>query len=113
MGWLDNARLLVNQYAVPTDEDYITYSGCTIYSPTGAALATPPLPELLSIQPVTSDTVYSPARNAIYSLTTGKPTWIGPYPPDAGNPNGHAWMGAVSGGNIVFVWNGLVVAVPY
>ena len=76
-------------------------------------MGTPPLPELLDIQPVTSDTIYNPARNTIYSVTTGKPTWASPYPADSGNVNGRHWMGAVSGANVVFEWEGQVVAAPY
>ncbi|MGA8728372.1 MAG: hypothetical protein WB608_06440, partial [Terracidiphilus sp.] len=87
-------------------------SGCTIYTAAGTVIATPPLPELLNIQPVTSDTVYDPSRNAIYSLLTGQATWTSPYPPDSGNA-GVAWIGAVSGPYVVFESEGRVIAVKY
>ena len=41
--------------------------------------STPPLPALNSIQTVTSDTVYDPASNSIYSLTTGQSVWTGSH----------------------------------
>jgi hypothetical protein len=109
VGWIDNGRLLVNNFNGSGD----TYLGCTIYSPTGTALASPPLPQLLSIQPVTSDTVFAPAQSAIYSLTTGKATWTNPYTPDSGNARGGAWIGAVAGPYVVFELEGRVIAVSY
>jgi hypothetical protein len=113
VGWIDNGRLLVNNYGLQGDSDVMSYLGCTIYSPTGVALATPPLPQLGNIQPVTSDTVYASAyvsgQYAIYSLTTGQATWTSPYPPDSsGNP-----IGAVSGPYVVYESEGSVVAVNY
>ncbi len=66
VGWIDNGRLLVNNYGLPGDAETPEYIGATIYSPTGTSLATPPLPALQSIQPVDSDTVYAPSKNVIY-----------------------------------------------
>ena len=106
VGWIDNGRLLVDGYSGQN-----SYSGSTIYSNTGAVLATPPLPELKSIQPVTSDTVYAPIQNAIYSLTTGQATWTSLYLPDFGNSgNG---LGALAGQYVVFESEANVIAVPY
>ena len=115
VGWIDNGRLLVNHYAQSASPNSPVYSGCTIDSPTGTVLATPPLPELHSIQPVTSDTVYEPRQNAIYSLTSGKAIWTSPYPPDSGmgGYGGGAWMGAVSGAYVVYESEGRVIAVKY
>ena len=111
VGWIDNGRLLVNQYTQTANGP--VYSGCTIYGSTGAILATPPLPELGGVQTVTSDTVYAPNRNAIYSLTTGQATWTSPYPPDSWNNSGTAWLGAISGPYVVFESEGRVIAVKY
>jgi hypothetical protein len=111
VGWIDNGRLLVNQYTQTANGP--VYSGCTIYSSTGTVLATPPLPELGGIQTVTSDTVYAPNLNAIYSLTTGQATWTSPYPPDSWNNPGTAWLGAISGPYVVFESEGRVIAVKY
>ena len=104
VGWIDNGRLLVDAVG---SQGYI---GTTIYSPTGAVLGTPPLPQLQSIQPVTSDTVYVPSRNAIYSVTTGQTTWTSPYLPDSGVQQG---IGAVAGPYVVFESEGRVIAVTH
>jgi hypothetical protein len=113
IGWIDNGRLLVNNYGYQGISDVPSYINCTIYSPTGTAVASPPLPQLLAIQPVTSDTVFAPAQSAIYSLTTGKATWTNPYTPDSGNSSGGRWIGAVAGPYVVFELEGRVVAVNY
>jgi hypothetical protein len=106
IGWIDNGRLLVNSYGlVPPVVMRLSYTGCAIYSPTGTVLASPTLPELLSIQPVTSDTVYAPGQNAIYSLTTGQTTWTNPYSAGTG--------GAIAGPYVVFESEGRVIAVKY
>jgi Putative Ig domain len=92
VGWIDNNRILVNQYVAAKPN--AAYNGCAIYSSTGVSLATPPLPELKSIQTVNSDSVYDPSHNAIYSLTTGQPTWTGSFPGSG--------VGAVSGAYVVY-----------
>ena len=91
VGWIDNSRLLVNSY---TSGRQLVYAGSTIYDPTGAKVATPPLPELREFQVATSDWIYSAQQNTIYSLTTGVAVWT--------SPNPSAGIGAVSGSNIVF-----------
>jgi len=68
LGWIDNSRILVNEYALSSGGTVLQYTGATIYDSTGAKIATPALPELKSIQTVTSDSVYDPSHNAIYSL---------------------------------------------
>ncbi len=106
VGWIDNSRLLVNSYGlVPPVVMRLSYTGCAIYSPTGTVLGAPPLPELGSIQPVTSDTVYAPGQNAIYSLTTGQTTWTNPYLAGTG--------GAIASPYVVFESEGRVIAVKY
>jgi hypothetical protein len=71
------------------------------------------LPQLMAIQPVSPDTVFAPAQSAIYSLTTGQPTWTNPYTPDSGNIHGGGWIGAVAGPYVVFELEGRVIAVSY
>jgi Putative Ig domain len=96
VGWIDNDRILVNQYVLATvgTHQIIQYGGSAIYSSAGVQLATLALPELKSIQTVNSDSVYDPSRNAIYSLTTGKPTWTASFPGSG--------VGAVSGAYVVY-----------
>jgi hypothetical protein len=100
-GWIDNGRLLVH-------EEY----NSAIYSPTGTLLATPHLPfPLPAFQPVTSDTIYIPSLNAIYSLTTGQATWTSPYHADGDWQ--HWGPGAVARSYVVFASEGNVIAIPY
>jgi hypothetical protein len=116
VGWIDNGRLLLNHYVQNPQNPYSTaYSGCSIVSPTGAAVASCSLPELHSIQAVTSDTVYELNQNVIYSLTTGQAVWTNPYLPDSGMAGyvGVAWLGAVSGPYVVFESEGRVIALKY
>jgi hypothetical protein len=106
VGWIDNNRILVNQYVLAGSRgnQYLQYS-CTIYSSAGVSLATPSLPELMSIQTVDSDSVYDPSHNAIYSLTTGLPIWTGSFPSSG--------VGAVSGAYVVYESGHSVVVESY
>jgi hypothetical protein len=106
VGWIDNSRLLVNNYNVQPS-GVAEYTGATIYSPTGAVVASPKLQELTSIETINSDQVYSPSRNSIYSLSTGA-TIFG----DGkllSTPSG----GTAVAGYAVFPSGSLVRAVPY
>jgi hypothetical protein len=94
LGWIDNNRILVNQYANSSDGTIVQYTGAAIYDSTGTKIATPALPELKGIQTVTPDSVYDPSHNAIYSLTTGQPTWTGASPGSG--------LGAVAGSYVVY-----------
>jgi hypothetical protein len=102
VGWIDNSQLLVNSY---TSGRQLVYAGSTIYDPTGAKVATPPLPELREFQVATSDWIYSAQQNTIYSLTTGAAVWT--------SPNPSAGIGAVSGSNIVFESGSRVLVESY
>jgi len=108
VGWIDNGRLLVNNYSSGINP---RYTGCTIYSPTGVILANPPLPALQAIQPASSDAIYAPNVNAIYSISTGRAIWTSPYPSD--DPYAPDYHGAVSGEYIVFQTQGRLVALKY
>jgi putative Ig domain-containing protein len=104
VGWIDNGRLLVNNY-VQTIGSFSMFSGCAIYDPTGVNLAQPALPELLAFQTVTSDSIYSPKKNAIFSLTTGALIWTSVEP--------SLGVGAVSGSHIVFASGSRVLSEGY
>lgn len=100
IGWIDNDRLLAT-----TDQ------GDVIFSAAGTQLATVALPNFQAFQTVTSDTIYVPRLNAIYSLTTGNPTWTSPYHADG---DGAHWQaGAVAGSYVVYESEGNVIATPY
>jgi hypothetical protein len=87
IGWIDNNQLLVNNYST-------TYSSASIYSATGALVSTPTLPELLTIQPINSSSLYSPGLNTIFALPSGNTLYSSTTP-----SNG---QGAVVGSNVVF-----------
>lgn len=93
VGWIDNTHLLANQWIPQFYGNYV-YGSSTIYSSTGQVLGTPPLPEIVQFQDVSSDSIYVPQQNSIYSLTTGQPLWTGTYPSSG--------IGAVSGSLIVY-----------
>ena len=105
VGWIDNDRLLVNQYILTFPFQDTLYTGCTIYSSAGVPLATPSLTELKSIQTVNSGSVYDPSHNAVYSLTTGQSAWTGSFPSTG--------VGAVSGAYIVYASGHSVVLESY
>jgi hypothetical protein len=93
IGWIDNNRILANQYTHSSDGT-VHYSGAIIYDATGAKVANPALPELKDIQTVTSDLIYDPSANTIYSLTSGQATWTGSL--------SNSGLGAVSGSYVVY-----------
>lgn len=81
------------------------YTGSAIYSSSGIKLAAPPLPELQSLQALSSDSVYDPSSNTIYSTTTGAATWT-----TASSSTGR---GAIAGSNVVFASGSEVLIQPY
>ena len=104
-GWLDNSRLVVNNYSSTTSEGYTAYkySGCTLYgsngSSTGGACAL--ASQITQFQPVTSDLIYSPELNQVVSVSTGAIAWTSANPNDLlGNP---IVGGAVAGSQAIFL----------
>jgi len=99
-GWLDNNRLLVNNYA-PDGKGNFFYSGCSIYGPNGipnsAACALPE--EVRRLQPLTSDTIFIPATNQIRVVSTGALSWM--------SGDAFEWQqspqAAVAGSTVIFV----------
>jgi hypothetical protein len=114
VGWLDNTRLLVNDY-INAGMAGIEAAGTTIYDSLGNKLGNPPILNLAPFQAVTSDSVYLPTSysqggysvgaNSIESLTTGTLTWA--------SGNSSPGPGAVGGSQIVFASGNLVLAQPY
>jgi len=114
VGWIDNNRFLANIYSMDVN-GILHYASCSIYSATGEVLASPPLPELASLQPVGRDTIYDPSRNAIYSLTTGQPVWMASFTNlyTRLNPLTNKGVGAVAGNYVVYKSGPRVVAEPF
>jgi hypothetical protein len=114
VGWVDGSRLLVNTY-VPVKPSGNKYTGAGLYDPTGRLLASAPIPELHSIQPLTGDTVYSPDKNIILSLTQGQLSWASANPAsatDAAAVARRSGTGAAAGSEVVFVSGTLILAQP-
>jgi hypothetical protein len=99
VGWLDDSRLVVSNYArVGLNSEY---TGCTIYgangSPTGGTCAIPV--ESMQLQPVTSDLIYVPTTNQVISVSTGSIGWT------SGDPDTRPFAtgAAVAGSQVIFV----------
>lgn len=106
IGWIDNSRFLANQYQLDTTNGEYVYNNALIYNSTGQQVATlPTLPQLMSFQTVSSDSIYNATNNAIYSLTTGQSTWTGTFPSTG--------VGAVSGTYVVYGTGHSVVIESY
>jgi putative Ig domain-containing protein len=106
VGWLDNTRFLASNYQEEAAPPHNTvYLGNIIYSSQGSVLSTPMLPEISEIDVVSANAVYSPELNTIFSLTTSAPTWL--------SGNSSTGVGALSGSQIVFASENLVLAQPY
>ena len=106
LGWIDNSRVIADEF----NGAGTTYLGTNIYSSSGSLLTSPALPAMNSFQTVTSDSVYDPSTNQIYSLTTGQPTWTGTYPVPA-YPN--LEKGAISGSEVIYLSGHRLVVETY
>jgi hypothetical protein len=88
-GWIDNDSLLVNTYNVDS-----SFQSAATYSATGTLQAAVSIPEVRIFQPVTSDLIYSPKLNAIFSLSSGSVIWT--------SPNQATGVGAIAGRYVVY-----------
>lgn len=100
-GWIDNNRLLVNDYI----DSYPSFSGSAIYDSVGNQLARPSLPEIVQFQTATSDSIYDPKSNSIYSLTSGEAVWKSGRASDG--------KGALAGSRVIYQSGSSVVSEPY
>jgi hypothetical protein len=82
-------QITVNAAVVPPD------------SATGSPIATVPLPELLTFQPVNSSSLYTPALNTIFALPSGNTLYTSSTPASG--------QGAVVGSNVVFTSGARIV----
>jgi hypothetical protein len=113
VGWLDNTRVLAEQFGPGVSKGPSpVYEGANIFSSSGTDLGSPPIPWLQSLQPVTSDSIYSSSTNTIMSLTTGATLWA-----SANTSCLFAYnclsVGAVTGSQVIFTTGALVLAQPY
>jgi putative Ig domain-containing protein len=106
VGWLDNSRLLVNDYVFQDQNPIPMYSGAQIFNSSGTNLGSSAVPLLTSLVPVTTNAVYSAQLNAISSLTSGQPTWASGDPILDG-------VGAITSLQVVFASGNYVLAQSY
>ena len=105
LGWLDDAHLLAGKYTVgPPKQIGLDSSGDTLYSPAGTVLGTAALPDLHDIQVVTADSIFSPADNTIFAVSSSSSLWMSPDPTRG--------LGAVAGANVIFASGHQVLALP-
>ncbi len=114
LAWLDNSRLLVENFQHFGMDPTARYAGATIYAADGTRImALPSLPEIApgpeasAIVPVDANSIYDPMTNTIYSLTTGAALWTSASPANARG------VGAVAGANVVFLSGNQVLVQPY
>jgi hypothetical protein len=118
VGWLDDSHLLVNTYQLDYFNNNADYNGCAIYGPTGMSAGTCDLPQVLSFQIVTSDTLYALNLNEIVSVSTGVVSWAsgdaasGESPTSPSLPN-LTYADALAGNHVIFVSGSKVVAQSY
>jgi hypothetical protein len=123
VGWLGDSQLLVNTYQLDYLNNNADYNGCAIYSPAGMSAGTCDLPQILSFQTVTSDTLYALNLNEIVSVSTGVVSWASGdaasgesptspllAPSSSANP---AYADALAGNHVIFVSGSKVVAQSY
>ncbi len=114
VGWLDNARLLVDTY-----NSQGTLIGANIFSPTGSLLAVAPFGAFKTLQVVSSDLVYAPQLNQVLSLSGANDGWAsGDLCGDVirlGGAAGEATtcFDAYAGSAVVFESGNLVLVQPY
>jgi hypothetical protein len=114
--WLDNGRLLARTtklYSSQTLHIY-NYNGAAIYDPTGNVLTTSniPLPDILDDVLAQGNSVYSPTRDATYSLATGMAGWASGDATTGPGTSGLG-VGTVAGTEVVFLSGAYVLAQPY
>lgn len=112
VGWTDDTHLLVNSYIDDRVSDTTgDFAGCTIYDRAGNVSGTCDLPEVLSFQTVTSDTLYALNLDAMVSVSTGAVSWM------SGDPLTPAYtlkfVDALAGNHVVLVSGTRLVAQSY
>jgi hypothetical protein len=103
VGWIDSNSILGDLFAI--QHNTLVYTGSAIYDKTGSLLSNPALPQLSNLLPVSSNSIYSPQLNTIFSLTTGSPIWTSPLPSTG--------VGAIAGNQVIFASGSRIVTSSY
>ncbi len=104
-GWIDDTRFLTSIYQNERSPGISSFLHSAVFDTDGNRLSTTSLPDVGSILPVTSDLIYSPRTNTIYSLSTGAPVWT--------SAAASRQTGAVAGTSVVFASGTKVIAEAY
>jgi hypothetical protein len=103
--WLTNNRLLAAEYAGNAPIAYQTFD------PSGASSGAVPVPSTafgaLDVQVLGADSLYQPASNSIWTVSTGTTSWVGPAPRDPS-----VYAGAVAGGRVIYLAGNEMVMQP-
>jgi hypothetical protein len=116
VGWIDNNRLLVDNYTVELEGTIIVNNGTTIYDAAGNQVGTTPLLGVDPFQVVSAanSTVYDITQNFIVSLTTGATTWASGNLVRASDYTGVLGpTGGITATQVIFASDSLVLAQPY
>jgi hypothetical protein len=109
--WLDTNRLLTNTYTL-THTGVPLFAGAFVYDSSGAKLAASSIPEVLQVQVLGPDNLYSSSLNSILSVSAGSRTWTSGNRTELDGRFNHG-AGAVAGSKVVFVAGARVLAQTY
>jgi hypothetical protein len=114
VGWLDNTRLLAEQFGQENENFNPVYEGTAIFSSSGTNLGSAPIPQLQTLQ-VAGGSIYAPQTNTIVSLTTGSLIWASADASCGSNDSlcDATSAGAVTGSQVIFSSGALVLVQPY
>jgi hypothetical protein len=123
VGWLDNTRLLAAVFKqVPQNGGGTTdvFQSVVTYDSLGNNQGASSLVDIVTAQPITTDKIYSPDRNAIMSLTTGAVSWMSTdsnaglcfIPTETFGVSTSVCFGALSGSDVIFASGTSVLAQP-
>ena len=122
VGWLDNTRLLAvifKNVMLVGGGTADVFQNAVIYDSLGNNQGATPIIDIQAAQPITTDTIYSPDRNAIMSLTTGAVSWMSADSNEGICSNeiysgaSDVCFGALSGSEVIFASGVSVLAQPY
>jgi hypothetical protein len=112
VGWVDDNRLIVSKYVSDgSPKGNPVWNGVDIVDAGGHVVASPAITELLGIQTVGANSIYSPMLNSILSVQNGDTLWSSATKSTGGV--GGAGMGAVAGNYVIFQTGTTVLAEQY
>jgi hypothetical protein len=116
LGWLDNSRLVLNEYQLDPVLVGPVLKGTVIYDAAGHLVGSIPFVGLKPFQVVpasSGNSVYNADYNTIVSLTQGSTIWASGNTAIVGNTITGNFTGGVTGTQVIFALDSLVLAQPY